>query len=51
MTKTSVNGSDATSIHISLQGKGGVVKSLISAIRRNIYCREGRMCTVLMPTQ
>ena len=30
MTKTNGNGSGATSIHISLQGKGGVGKSLIS---------------------
>ena len=32
MTKPSGNGSDRTSIHIALQGKGGVGKSLISAI-------------------
>ena len=33
MTKTNGNGSGGTSIHIALQGKGGVGKSLISAIR------------------
>jgi len=32
MKRTNGNGSSATSIHISLQGKGGVGKSLISAI-------------------
>jgi predicted GTPase len=32
MTKTIGNGSDGTSMHILLQGKGGVGKSLISAV-------------------
>ena len=32
MIKSSGNGSGRTSIHIALQGKGGVGKSLISAI-------------------
>jgi hypothetical protein len=41
MTKTSGNGSGATSIHISLQGKGGVGKSLISAILSQYLLSKG----------
>src|SRR5262249_42734009 len=32
MTKSNANGSNATIIHMSLQGKGGVGKSLVAAI-------------------
>src|SRR5580692_7169879 len=42
MTKTNGNGSDATSIHISLQGKGGVGKSLISAILSQYLLSRGQ---------
>ncbi len=42
MTKTSGNGSGATSIHISLQGKGGVGKSLISAILSQYLLSKGQ---------
>ena len=41
MTKTSGNGSGATSIHISLQGKGGVGKSLISVILSQYLLSKG----------
>jgi hypothetical protein len=41
MTKTSGNGIGATSIHISLQGKGGVGKSLISAILSQYLLSKG----------
>jgi CO dehydrogenase nickel-insertion accessory protein CooC1 len=41
MTKTNGNGSGATSIHISLQGKGGVGKSLISAILSQYLLSKG----------
>jgi hypothetical protein len=42
MTKTSSNGNGATSIHISLQGKGGVGKSLISAILSQYLLSKGQ---------
>lgn len=42
MTKTSSNGSGATSIHISLQGKGGVGKSLMSAILSQYLLSKGQ---------
>jgi hypothetical protein len=42
MTKTSGNGSGATAIHISLQGKGGVGKSLISAILSQYLLSKGQ---------
>jgi len=42
MTKTNSNGSGATSIHISLQGKGGVGKSLISAILSQYLLSKGQ---------
>jgi len=32
MAKSNANGSNATIIHMSLQGKGGVGKSLVAAI-------------------
>jgi cellulose biosynthesis protein BcsQ len=32
MTKSNPNGSNATIIHVSLQGKGGVGKSLVATI-------------------
>jgi CobQ/CobB/MinD/ParA nucleotide binding domain len=41
MTRTNGNGSCATSIHISLQGKGGVGKSLISAILSQYLLSKG----------
>jgi hypothetical protein len=42
MTKTSGNGSGATSIHISLQGKGGVGKSLLSSILSQYLLSKGQ---------
>ncbi len=42
MSKTSSNGNGATSIHISLQGKGGVGKSLISAILSQYLLSKGQ---------
>ena len=42
MSKTSGNGNGATSIHISLQGKGGVGKSLISAILSQYLLSKGQ---------
>src|SRR5258708_38502135 len=42
MAKTTANGGDATSIHISLQGKGGVGKSLISAILSQYLLSRGQ---------
>src|SRR5436305_14579920 len=42
VTKTSGNGSGSTSIHISLQGKGGVGKSLISAILSQYLLSKGQ---------
>src|SRR5215468_7167141 len=42
MTKSSGNGSGRTSIHISLQGKGGVGKSLISAILSQYLSSRGQ---------
>ena len=42
MTKTTGNGSASTSIHISLQGKGGVGKSLISAILSQYLLSKGQ---------
>src|SRR5260221_12516875 len=42
MTKAHGDGSAATSIHISLQGKGGVGKSLISAILSQYLLSRGQ---------
>src|ERR1700692_1912039 len=42
MTKTKRNGSGGTSIHISLQGKGGVGKSLISVILSQDLLSKGQ---------
>jgi len=42
MAKTNGDGSGATSIHISLQGKGGVGKSLISAILSQYLLARGQ---------
>jgi len=42
MTKSSGNGSGRTSIHISLQGKGGVGKSLISSILSQYLSSRGQ---------
>jgi hypothetical protein len=42
MTKTIANGNGATSVHISLQGKGGVGKSLISAILSQYLLSKGQ---------
>jgi hypothetical protein len=41
MTKAVANGNGATSVHISLQGKGGVGKSLISAILSQYLLSKG----------
>src|SRR6202521_4545203 len=41
MTKTNGSGNGGTSIHISLQGKGGVGKSLISAILSQYLLSKG----------
>src|SRR6516164_11676778 len=42
MTKSNGNGSSSTSIHMSLQGKGGVGKSLISAILSQYLSSKGQ---------
>jgi hypothetical protein len=42
MTKASGNGSGRTAIHIALQGKGGVGKSLISAILSQYLSSKGQ---------
>jgi CO dehydrogenase nickel-insertion accessory protein CooC1 len=42
MTKSRGNGSGRTSIHIALQGKGGVGKSLISAILSQYLSSRGQ---------
>src|ERR1700756_4227836 len=42
VTKTSGNGSSSTSIHVALQGKGGVGKSLISAILSQYLLSKGQ---------
>src|SRR5258708_24452149 len=42
MTKTQGNGNGATAVHISLQGKGGVGKSLISAILSQYLLSKGQ---------
>jgi CO dehydrogenase nickel-insertion accessory protein CooC1 len=42
MIKSSGNGSGRTSIHIALQGKGGVGKSLISAILSQYLSSRGQ---------
>jgi hypothetical protein len=42
MTKSSGNGSNSASIHVSLQGKGGVGKSLISAILFQYLLSKGQ---------
>ena len=42
MTKSNANGSNATTIHISLQGKGGVGKSLVAAILSQYLASRGQ---------
>ena len=42
MTRTSGNGSGATAVHIALQGKGGVGKSLVSAILSQYLSSKGQ---------
>jgi Mrp family chromosome partitioning ATPase len=42
MTRTSGNGSGATAIHIALQGKAGVGKSLVSAILSQHLSSKGQ---------
>ena len=42
MTKASGNGGGRTAIHIALQGKGGVGKSLISAILSQYLSSKGQ---------
>jgi len=42
MTRASGNGSGATAIHIALQGKGGVGKSLVSAILSQYLSSKGQ---------
>jgi CO dehydrogenase nickel-insertion accessory protein CooC1 len=42
MTKASSNGSGATSIHISLESKGGVGKSLMSTILSQYLLSKGQ---------
>src|SRR6267378_5766231 len=42
MTRASGNGSGATAVHILLQGKGGVGKSLISAILSQYLSSKGQ---------
>jgi Mrp family chromosome partitioning ATPase len=42
MTKSNANGSNATIIHMSLQGKGGVGKSLVAAILSQYLASRGQ---------
>src|SRR5882762_10185890 len=42
MTRTSGNGTGATAVHIALQGKGGVGKSLVSAILSQYLSSKGQ---------
>src|SRR6267154_1956975 len=42
MTRTSGNGTGATAVHIALQGKGGVGKSLVSAILSQYLSSTGQ---------
>src|SRR5580692_12622457 len=42
MTKTNGNGGGGTSVHIALQGKGGVGKSLVSAILSQYLSSKGQ---------
>jgi len=42
MTKPNANGSNRTIIHISLQGKGGVGKSLVAAILSQYLAWRGQ---------
>jgi adenylylsulfate kinase-like enzyme len=42
MTRTSGNGDGATAVHIALQGKGGVGKSLVSAILSQYLSSKGQ---------
>lgn len=42
MTKPNANGSNPTIIHMSLQGKGGVGKSLVSAILSQYLASRGQ---------
>ena len=47
MTKSNVNGSGRTAIHIALQGKGGVGKSLISVILSQYLSSKGQdVCAI-----
>jgi len=45
MTRTSCNGSGATAIHIALQGKGGVGKSLESTASGEKFRKLGSVIT------
>src|SRR5438552_11796554 len=42
MTRTNGNGDGATAVHIALQGKGGVGKSLVSAILSQYLASKGQ---------
>src|SRR5438876_12123301 len=42
MTRTNGNGDGATAVHIALQGKGGVGKSLVSAILSQYLSSKGQ---------
>lgn len=42
MKKSNANGSNATIIHMSLQGKGGVGKSLVAAILSQYLASRGQ---------
>ena len=42
MTRTDGNGNGATAVHIALQGKGGVGKSLVSAILSQYLSSKGQ---------
>ena len=42
MTKSNANGSNGTVIHMSLQGKGGVGKSLVAAILSQYLASRGQ---------
>src|SRR5438046_8840939 len=42
MTRTNGNGDGATAVHIALQGKGGVGKSLVSAILSQYLLSKGQ---------
>src|SRR5258708_37101368 len=42
MTRTNGNGDGATAVHVALQGKGGVGKSLVSAILSQYLSSKGQ---------